>query len=383
MNGTGLENIPGRFHRLARFAGPAGFLLLLLSAGASLPAAQSKAERVDALCLKCHDQIAAVLQKKFKHEALEKGCLSCHMDCREITPTSNRHLFPAHYLKANEPGLCLGCHETGEKDLVVVHKNQLFGQTRCSSCHEPHASNSPKRLPDVSHGPFASRKCEACHAAPVDGKVQLIAADIEELCYSCHEDIKKRIGSAKYRHQMVSKEKSLIKNQSSCLECHDAHATNQEQLLKKKEQVLCSSCHLDLTAGKKYVHEAVSASCIFCHDAHASDVPKTLHVPVQELCLGCHGANAERIARSTQPFLLFGDRASVPPGTFKQMRNIGLSKDGKTGHPTQGHPIYVPAKANRAELNCLSCHVPHADESSPQLLVRKYASAMCTYCHID
>jgi predicted CXXCH cytochrome family protein len=357
-----------------------GFLLILFIACAQLHAAQSQVAAVDAICLKCHDQIAVVLQKKFKHETLEKGCLSCHLDCREITATSNRHQFPAYYLKTNEPGLCLECHETGKKDLAVVHKNQLFKQARCSSCHEPHASNSPKRLPEFSHGPFAKRECTVCHAEPVEGKVRLVAADIEELCYSCHEDVQKRIENAKYRHQVISEDKSLIKNRSSCLECHDAHATNQKNLLKKPEQALCSGCHIKLTADKKYVHEAVSVSCIFCHDAHASDLPKTLLVPVPKLCVGCHGANAIKIVRSKQPFLLFEDRVSVPPNAFKGMRQINLSKDGRTGHPTKEHPIYVQATARKAELNCLSCHVPHADESSPKLLVREGAT-LCSGCH--
>ena len=380
MHNMWIKTLLCGFNGLSALTMRSGFLLILLFVCASSPAMQSQGEVADEICLKCHNQVAIALKKKFKHETLEKGCLSCHLDCREITPTSNRHLFPDYYLKVSEPGLCLECHETGEKDLTVVHKNQLFPQSRCSSCHEPHASNSPERLPEFSHGPFAKRECDACHAAPVGGEVQLVAPNIEELCYSCHEDIKKRIESAEYRHEVVSKDKSLIKNQSSCLECHDAHATNQKNLLKKPEQALCSGCHLQLTADKRYVHEAVSVSCIFCHDAHASNVPKTLHVPVQQLCVGCHGANALWIVRSNQPFLLFEERVSVPLKAFKELRQINLLKDGKTGHPIKGHPVYLSATAENAELNCLSCHLPHADDSSPQLLMRDQTS-LCLSCH--
>jgi predicted CXXCH cytochrome family protein len=370
-------NVVGKYmNRAGRLA----LFLTLVSAAKPLTAAQSRAATVDEICLKCHSQIAVALQKKFKHETLEKGCLSCHMDCREITPTSNRHQVPAFYLKANEPGICLECHKTRGKDLAVVHKNQLFAEARCSSCHEPHASNSQERLPEYAHGPFAKRDCAACHAAPVDGKVKLVAADIEELCYSCHEDIKKRIEGAKYRHEVVSEDKPLVKNRSSCLECHDAHATNEPNILRKPEQALCGKCHADLTAGKKYIHEAVRVSCVFCHDSHASDVPNDLHVPVNKLCIGCHGINAGRIARGKQPFLLFDERVSVPPNTFKEVREISISRDGKTGHPIQGHPIYVAGTAEKAELNCISCHVPHAAGSSAQLL-KTDRPALCASCH--
>jgi predicted CXXCH cytochrome family protein len=210
--------------------------------------------------------------------------------------------------------------------------------------------------------------------------VQLVAADIEELCNSCHEDIKARIENSRFRHEVVSKDKPLIKNRSSCLECHDAHATNEKNLLKKPEQALCSGCHGNLTRDKSYVHDPVGVSCVFCHDSHASDIPKTLRASVNKLCIGCHGMNAGRILHSKQPFLLFDDQVSVPPKAFKELREISISRDGKTGHPVQGHPIYAPATGEKAELNCLSCHVAHADNVSPRLLVSDRPS-LCAKCH--
>jgi len=101
---------------------------------------------------------------------------------------------------------------------------------------------------------------------------------------------------------------------------------------------------------------------------------------VQQLCVGCHGANATLIVRSNQPFLLFEERVSVPLKAFKELRQINLLKDGKTGHPIKGHPVYLSATAEKAELNCLSCHLPHASDSSPQLLVRDQTS-LCLPCH--
>jgi predicted CXXCH cytochrome family protein len=368
------------FNPFLNLPGCAIRLLILLTTCVLLPAAQSKQKAVYDICLKCHNPVAVSLQKKFMHEALEEGCLTCHLDCREITPTGNRHNLSSHYLKKAEPGLCLECHTPSKKDLSFVHGNQFFAQTKCSSCHEPHASNSVKRFPDFSHGPFGVRDCAACHAAPVGGKVQLVAPNIEALCTGCHLDIKTRIEKSKSRHNIVSKGQSLIKSESSCVECHDAHATNQKYLLKKPEPDLCSRCHLNLTAGKKYVHEPVRRSCILCHDAHASDIPNDLHAPIRELCIGCHGVNAEKIMHSDQPISLFEGQVNLQPGSFERLTPLRLSSDGITGHPTEGHPVYVPAKGKNAELNCLSCHFPHAGASSPQLLIENKES-LCLRCH--
>jgi len=372
-----------RVRRFIRFSKAPGFslrLLILLTIGvALLPAAQSKKGAVDDICLKCHNTVAVSLRKEFTHGVLEEGCLACHLDCREITPTSNRHKVPVHYLAKEEPGLCLECHEQSERNLSLVHSNQLFAEAKCSSCHEPHGSNSAKRIPDFSHGPFGVRDCAACHAAPVGGKVQLVAPNIEALCIGCHLEIKEYIEKAKSRHNIVSKDQALIKTDSSCLECHDAHATNQKYFLKKPEPELCNRCHLDLTTGKRYVHDPVRMSCVFCHDAHASDIANDLHAPVHELCISCHGENVEKIRYSSDPYSFFEGKIHLPPDSFERLKPLRLSKNG-TGHPTERHPVYLPAKNKNAELNCLSCHFPHADASSPQLLVESRES-LCLGCH--
>jgi len=163
------------------------------------------------------------------------------------------------------------------------------------------------------------------------------------------------------------------------VECHDAHATNQKYFLKKPELDLCNRCHLNITAGMKYVHDPVRVSCIFCHDAHASDIPNDLHAPVHELCLSCHGENADRIKFISEPVLLFEGRVRLRQDSFERMKPLRLSKDGK-GHPTDGHPVYVPAGKNKPELNCLSCHYAHADANSSKLL-KTSVQSLCLRCH--
>jgi predicted CXXCH cytochrome family protein len=202
-------------------------LLIILAACAPLPAAQLQQETVENECLKYQDPNTLTPQKKFKHPALDKGCVSCHLDCREASQAAGSQQMPAYYLRAKQPDLCLECHTTSKQDLSAAHSNQSLAQVQCSSCHESHSSNSPKRIPDVPHGPYDARLCSACHSAPLDGKSQLVAADIDALCYECHADFKIRIDSAKSRHTLFSESKT------SCVECHDPHATNQQYVLKK------------------------------------------------------------------------------------------------------------------------------------------------------
>ena len=123
-----------RVRSFSGFSNLTGFtagLLIILAGCPWLIAADSKQSPVEAVCLKCHNPVAVDLQKKFMHGALEQGCLACHLDCREITPTRNRHNVPSHYLKTEEPGLCLDCHMPSKKDLSAVHSNQLFTEAKC------------------------------------------------------------------------------------------------------------------------------------------------------------------------------------------------------------------------------------------------------------
>jgi predicted CXXCH cytochrome family protein len=131
----------------------------------------------------------------------------------------------------------------------------------------------------------------------------------------------------------------------------------------------------------KYVHEPVNVSCAFCHDAHASDYPAELYAPVTDLCLACHGTNGIVLMRSiqNQSFPLFGGKVTVPPKTFETLTVIDIIK-GRFGHPTADHPVFVAAKEDKAELNCVTCHASHSASTGPKLLASD-KKATCEKCH--
>jgi predicted CXXCH cytochrome family protein len=321
-------------------------------------------------CLKCHSPIQAVLQKKVKHAALDMGCSSCHIDHRQPAAGAERLL---HYLNAKQPGVCLTCHDAADQKLAASHRGQPFEKSQCTGCHDPHSSDVAKLIPAEQHGPYGARQCEGCHQPAKDGKIVLAAASANELCFGCHDDMKKRLDGAKSKH-------TLLADGNSCVDCHDPHASNRPHFLKQSQAALCNGCHADVAGGKKYVHEPVRTSCVFCHDAHGSDFPASVQAGTQELCLGCHGPNAVKILAGQEPVALFGGRVTLPPRPFETLRYLDLASDGKTGHPMLGHPAFAPAAKGKPEMNCLTCHLAHGAEADRRLLVTD-KGALCLKCH--
>ena len=439
-------------------------IAIILACLASAQAGSLQEAVIKEGCSKYQDPKTIAPLKKFVEPAMEKGCATCHLNCDQLSPADQKQP-PAYYLKAKEPALCLECHASSGKDLSPAHDHQPLGNSKCTGCHDPHSSDTPKLLLKFSHGPYAARLCSACHPAPVDGKVGLTAENVDSLCYRCHANFKEEMAGAGSRHKLLSQ------SQRSCMECHDPHAANQEYHLKKPAQELCVSCHdappkqtlltPDVTdlqylkLSSKYVHEPARKSCLICHDAHASQFPKELRVSAQDLCRGCHGPDSEKIVQSSRPFPLFNGLVSLPPKTFEKLPRFELPGkyvhepvnascalchdahasdyatelyapvtdlclachgsngiklirsnqpfplfDGKVtvrpktfekltildlyngimGHPTAKHPVWVMATADKAELNCLTCHSSHSASTGPKLLVAD-KQALCSQCH--
>jgi predicted CXXCH cytochrome family protein len=353
--------------------------LIILACFASARAGTLQEAVIKDGCSKYQDQKSIEPLKKFVEPAMKEGCVACHLDCDKLSP-ANQKEPPEYYLKAKEPALCLECHTPSRKDLGPAHDNQPLGKSKCTGCHEPHSSDTPKLLLEFSHGPYAARMCSACHPAPEDEKVGLTAANVDSLCYNCHSNFKAEMAAAGSRHKLLSE------SDRSCMECHDPHAANQEYDLKMPAQELCVSCHDEppeqvakgdtpplmsggtdpqyLKLSSKYVHEPAKKSCLICHDAHASQFPKELRVSMRDLCMDCHGLNSEKIVQSSQPFPLFNGLVSLPPKTFDKLKIFELS--GKYVH----EPVNV---------SCAFCHDSHASDYSAELYAPM--TDLCLECH--
>lgn len=342
---------------------------------AQQPAAPAAAAPAASPCLACHALIKTLLTRKVVHAAVGMGCDSCHGDHRKGGDgAANKQ---DHYLNSKQPDVCLTCHDAKEKAFTDAHRGQPAAQAVCTGCHNPHASDAPKLIMAEQHSPFAGRQCDSCHEAPVKGKVKLGEASTNALCFLCHDDMKTRLAGAKSKHSLIAS------SENSCIDCHDPHASDHKKFLKSSPASLCTSCHADVTKDKKFVHEPVQGGCTVCHDAHASDFKKNTHAAGNDLCMGCHGPVAIKIVQGPDPVSLFGGKVTLPAKAYENLSWLPLSEGGKLGHPYPKHPVSAPASEGKAEINCLSCHKPHAANGSRRLFVTETAKTdkLCLQCH--
>ncbi len=393
-------------------------------------------------CVACHlkcDQLSPADRKappdyylKAKEPAL---CLECH-------GASGKDLSPTHDNQPLGNSKCTGCHDPHSSDtpkLLPKYSHGPYGARLCSACH-PAPVKGKVRLTAANvdsqcyecHTQFkaemtgtkslhkllsqSNRSCLECHDPHAANQEYVLKKPVQDLCVSCHvkqpgqdaagnlpvnENMQYLQMSSKYVHEPARK---------SCLICHDAHASEFPNELRASVSDICMGCHgpnsqkivqsnqpfplfnglvslppktfeklrlFELSG--KYVHEPVNISCAFCHDAHASDNAMELYAPVTDLCLACHGSNGIQLMRSQKPFPLFEGKVTVQPRSFEKLTILNLS-NGIFGHPTARHPVLVAATADKAELNCVTCHASHSASTGPKLLLSD-KKATCQKCH--
>ena len=161
----------------------------------------------------------------------------------------------------------------------------------CTECHTGIVGQ------DIMH-PVVEDACDNCHLAtdeshPAEGVPGFtLVENVPDLCFICHEEVPPSV----HGHSPVQG--------GDCLSCHDAHGSSEPGIIKQPEQELCMSCHKDirtLVRGKGMAHSAIEGGgCIQCHLAHGSELPALLvdRYPVEEyvpatienfgLCFLCH-----------------------------------------------------------------------------------------------
>ena len=244
------------------------------------------------LCQACH----AEQQQTFSHTAHAKAfrygdapeagqCETCH------GPRSQHVQSPTRDLALNGAqwtAVCLQCHQGGDR----MHWQQsLHAATDvgCTSCHTVMEKKSDRALlaasrqdavcyechPDVrsqmnksSHHPVREGKmqCFDCHAHGSVTAGQLKAISVTELCFSCHQE---KRGPYVWEHPPV---------RESCLNCHEAHGSNNRKLQTSKESFLCLQCHsygghINLPRYNR-TSNLYGEGCVNCHMAvHGSNSP--------------------------------------------------------------------------------------------------------------
>lgn len=300
----------------------------------------------EGLCATCHDPHASDLKGLMRVVDGDIACFVCHTSladttivAKEHTPFMQRNCRGCHVdhsgalpglLVSDEHTLCATCHPATATQTLHDAKGLVTSGLVCSDCHDPHRSSQPFLIGANVHQPVSEGMCDACHTGDPVPPSPIGAADSTWAgCSGCHDDISAKLALTSPHAPAAMGE---------CFQCHSAHKSDRDALLKGGAAELCQTCHEDMAAAtlakSTSIHRPVAeGQCVSCHDSHGSNEKALLVKSGDALCTSCH---------NTEKF-------------------------------TQSHHLQT------AGVACSDCHLPHAG-SQPALL-KESARATCATCH--
>jgi len=240
--------------RIRSAEGSKGGLLLLLVTSAVWASRVSKLSATDSsdhpyleakdrkteTCLKCHP---TKNQGKFVHTAVEMGCESCHQAASADDKTTIT-------LRATGGALCSKCHEINKDP--VLHGPYKAGQ--CLICHNPHAGAYPAQTRAA-----ISTLCLGCHMlnqpdARVNAETKIVSL-LDGRTYDLASwESAPKISAGHFQNKMprsttapvAVRESGKLNAESTCLACHDPHASQSKHLLRKAADARSGAENLSL-----------------------------------------------------------------------------------------------------------------------------------------
>jgi DmsE family decaheme c-type cytochrome len=191
----------------------------------------------NAVCLQCHQRGKRILWQGSPHETRDVACATCHS---VHSPKSEK----GQLTKETQTDLCGQCHQVRDMQFQrSSHMPVKEGKMTCTSCHNPHGTPTEKLIPAIS---------------------------INESCTTCHAD---KRGPFLWEHAPVME---------NCLNCHQAHGSNNAPLLKVKRPRLCQQCHTlsrhPSTPQTQTARFTINRSCQNCHpNIHGSNHPSGVY----------------------------------------------------------------------------------------------------------
>ncbi|MGA1823171.1 MAG: cytochrome c3 family protein [bacterium] len=281
-----------------------------------------------ALCFTCHK--AAAFEKKVVHQPIQNSkCTKCH--CPHASSNDFLLAMPNKSKRSGPITLCLTCHPLNKKLEKSHPQIKNISTVNCLSCHTPHSSDNTGLLFSNLHAPYEKKECTKCH-----GKTH--NKDTENLCYTCHQDAKKRHASRSKTH--------LTKDKSECINCHNPHGAERSSLIRTSIRRLCTDCHdiYKIYDDLPSHPEVAAGRCSTCHNAHSSNNPNFFQKEIITLCKSCHEKHRKHCHPTGEKFLDQRDKKPItcitchnPMGTaFKQL----LRLDGSRDLCTQCHKKY-------------------------------------------
>jgi len=239
-------------------------------------------------CKGCHAEIAEKMERslhgkllgtKLSKGALQaQGCEGCHGPGSKhmenpADPAGNfRFGKKSPLIAADQNGICLQCHSSGKQMLWAGSPHEARDVT-CTTCHTVHGLASRKgQLKIVKFEQFDSRG-------------QHLDAVEYDLCGQCHQVKSMQFNRSSHMPLAARGEGGKI----SCSSCHNPHGTTTEKLIAAVSiNESCTSCHADKRGPFLFPHAPVLENCLNCHQAHGSNNAPLLRVRSPRLCETCH-----------------------------------------------------------------------------------------------
>ena len=261
----------------------------------SAPPIFSETKVDDETCLACHDGMETSLadtphrlSSEISQPSASISCADCHGggEVHADDPSADNIGNPATRANFDQRTGCFQCHVAHiglDNSGWDVHADQ---EISCSSCHRIHSSEESLLLDSGAdfcyachsdiHNDLAGRSnhpvaenvvtCLDCHRF-VMRTDQNPVADLQRNCRSCHPQ---QAGPYAFEHAPST---GYSVEGEGCLECHQAHSSENDMLLNQPRELLCKQCHFP--AGHATAHGGTYADlpCETCHtDTHGSFV---------------------------------------------------------------------------------------------------------------
>ena len=251
-------------------------------------------------------------------------CLGCH-DGLDVSLRPTIHRLASEIKTSNSGIACASCHPGGATHIDDPNRENIGNPARmtgfdalnqCSSCHVPHPemSNFGRNGHDLQQ-----QNCSACHTVHT-GKNSLLRDDQAKFCLDCHQDVKT---------QFIRRSAHPVRTQNvTCISCHSMVQSGDMEMGYSLNRI-CEDCHSDLTGPYLYEHEAVhgwsaeGSGCSDCHNAHGSENDKLLRQPLNQMCRQCHTVPGHAVAPTT----VSQHRAVSPDGDFSRFTCIECHTD--------------------------------------------------------
>ena len=183
------------------------------------------------MCNQCHEEATSSTPLKTKKSGYEL-CRGCHSELVNSMLSKNR----LHWPILSKEG-CLNCHNPHAAKQKGLVKADMI--TVCGSCHQDTIRRQDKSL--TKHEPIKDGKCSSCHDPHAsDNPYFFKQASISDLCGTCHDWQKHS------SHPLDEKVRDPRNNNVylQCLSCHRTHGTEYKHFIPYQTTTeLCTQCH--------------------------------------------------------------------------------------------------------------------------------------------